>query len=1018
MSYFKHSILASIFMLSGCMESAKPSKATDDTSLEEKKQQALHSAETFYAFPSDGQSDIALNSNVIVTFSHPVKSLDDVVVDLTDSEGNSVALDNLTLLNDKQTITLKPSDKLKSGETYTLTYQVPLHQEQAEADTPVAKAKALLLSVMDEEGDDDNVVPEHMIAKKTMTFTTRSESNSGEFGIDANSMFPSDDLPFTTFTTLRLRFTHDVDIDSLVLGDSFSFKKVGSNVQVPGELIVKGRYLSFDPHVDLENDTQYELVMTSQVKNSWGDNLPEFKKTILARDVGQRSFSTMNVTRNTGEVSAYSGQLTNAVTIQSSLIGSKDTTYVDADLLTELANPGKFVGPSPLTIRKGAIMNASSLDVKVGGVFPTGFKTGDIRMTVISDATGYLIENTSSDHKYAPKQLRLLMDVAMTTDGYEEDGKINGKANGALSQDIMHLDVIGTVRSEGTRLIIDAVGEIDIKILGLETANAQVSFHMESYKAEDAPEIPVDTNSPILQSAYPGVNTSNFSLGDNVTFNFNEPLSRSSIQNLSFIDADNNEIPARIRQDGASVIIDPIDKLSSATNYRVEGNLVDLAGNSLYLQESFSTPHRVQESRSTSPLVMAMLPGYNCSLHEGDSAGYAGNFAGRCKGSQVDDYFTIFELQEDREIFVAFNQQLDEDSLVHGTTCDTGSFRVEVVNSSGQCIETVPGRMEYDNKILTFKPHKPWSDQGDNFYRYSLIPAPNKGLSKGQVNCKDGSAICNESGYPLQTTLLIDNKNFKSDEAQSGPNMRIPFRAKPADNLVFAPLMMPTTDSNYDARWDQDKEPVIEGNYAQLTATDKGGLITYVLLGCNKKETDSTGCHPDKSKTFINGFMPTEIGEYDPVHDRIPVKIHAQQLISSEVKVYPFLIGIQSDVPTATMIMRPIYPKVNGVTQIPEGYIIWNEEEQRLNFKIDLEVYMDSPFMHVTLNLPHNLHDKKIEMNLQGPVEFMPDGRMKISLRNKNNIDLGVRIAGSVATMTLTLASGAVSLQQISMPMK
>jgi len=103
---------------------------------------------------------------------------------------------------------------------------------------------------------------------------------------------------------------------------------------------------------------------------------------------------------------------------------------------------------------------------------------------------------------------------------------------------------------------------------------------------------------------------------------------------------------------------------------------------------------------------------------------------------------------------------------------------------------------------------------------------------------------------------------------------------------------------------------------------------------------------------------------------------------------------------------------------VPTGYIIWNEETEQLNFIIELDVYMDSPNMHVTLDLSHNLHSYPITMDLQGPIEFADDGRMVISLANKNNIDIDVSIGGGTATMTLELVPGAVSLQQISLPMK
>lgn len=1001
MKLFKYSLIASALSLAGCGVELQETETVDTPQVtqEEKRANSLNNTETFYAFPANGQSDVAVNSSVLLSFSHPLDDYESIYLQLTDSTGavvevvetrladSAVAEDEATeesFKNYAHSVAFKPTSALKAGETYTVNYAIKLIDEK-------------------NNGSDFTATDE-------TTFTTRIAADSAEFALDTDGLFPSADLPFTTFTSLRLRLTNEVNTDTLIAGDTFKFQKVGSNEQVAGSLIAKGRYITFDPANDLEDDASYELIITDAVKDTAGNSFSPVSRTFVAAYAGVRSYSTMNVTDNQGVdvASPYSGESFNAVTIQSTLIGNKDTTYVKADLITELANLGQFKGSAPLVIRKGTIMNSTELSVNVGGEFPAGFKTGNIRMTTISDATGYLIDNVNSDHKYAPKQLRLLMDVAMTTDGeLDENGVFkNGMANGALSQNIMHLEILGTVRTVGTKMIIDAIGEIDLAILGVENANAQVSFHMESYTGDTAPTLPVDTISPFLQSAYPDVNTAHFSLGDNINYTYNEPLELTSLQNITLTDADNNVIATRISQDGSAIVIDPVANLASATTYTVRGQLRDLAGNPAYLQQSFSTPYKTQETRATAPLVEGTVPGYTCALTE---ANYGADIAGRCAGGlDSDDKFNIFSLQEDRDIFIAFSQQLDEASLVLGNSCDTGSFRVEIVNTSGTCLETVPGTMSYKNKILTFTPHENWQEQGDNLYRYSLISGQNVG--KGGVDCSNGSAICSEAGYPLQTSMLM------GAEDQGGPDIRIPFRAVPADSFVFNPLMMPTTDTNRDYRWTREQES-LTSNFALLKVKEDSfsGLLSDAQTGC----AIGTSCSEDNSKTFISAFMPTEVGEYDPINNRIPVKIHAQQMISSDVYVAAKLAGIiNSDVPTGTMIMRPRYPVVNGKSVVPTGYIIWNEEEQRLNFKIDLEVYMDSPHMHVTLDLSHNLHSYGIEMNLQGPIEFLGDGRMMISLANKNNIEIGVKIGGESAGMTLELVPGAVQLQQISMPMK
>jgi len=1030
-SLVKSGLFASTVMLAGCGLEPQDNEKVEEPiltaeesrdELAKRRAQSLFDAHEFYSFPSNGQSDVAVNTSVLLSFSHPLDSFTAQNFSLTDSDGNVVEVTSVEVTegsfatdpdNHKANgLAFKPKNALKPGEQYTVTYDIGLINE-AEGNKELTAERT---------------------AQDPLTFTTRLVKYSANFALDTNGFYPTDDLPFTTFTSLRLRMTNEIDIKTLVVGDTFKFQKVGTTDQVAGDLIAKGRYITFDPAVDLDVDATYELIVSNGVKDNQGNSFAGLEKTFTVLDSGEHAFKPMNVTLNNGyQESPYSGELMNAVTIKSVLIGGSDTTYVDSDLITELANLGNFDESAPLVIRKGSILNSSSLTVKVGGEFPTGFDTGNIRMTNISDATGYLINNTSSDHKYAPKQLHLFMDVAMTTDGYDEDGKLNGKANGGLSQNIMHLELMGTVRTEGPTMIIDAVSEIDLKILGVDNAHAQVSFHMESYTEAETPAPAVDALSPVFQSTYPNMYTAHFSLGDNVTITYNEALELASLQNLILKDENGVAVDTFISQDGASIIIDPTDNLMPLTDYTVTGAIKDLAGNSTYVTQAFSTPNKEQgtefeehdeiAARYTAPMVEGMVPGYSCAFEDTD---LGLDIAGRCAGGlETDQKLNIFSLQEDRGIFVAFSQPMDEASIRLGETCNTGSFRVEIVepNGSGNCIETVPGVLKYENKILTFSPNENWQDQGSNVYRYSLISA--EGETKGSVDCATGDVLCSAQGYPLQTSLLIADIH----EDQGGPNMLMPFRAVPADNLVFNPLMMPTTDTNRDYRWDEIKEEVVSGNFAKLSLLETSGLLNRATVGCDLDQT----CSDDYAKTYISGFMPTEVGEYDAVNNRIPVKIHAEQLISSNVNVSARLggnfIGMDSVVPTGTMVMRPLYPiGDDGKTEVPTGYIIWNEEEGRLNFKIDLKIYMDNPFMSVLGGfIEHNLHSYPIEVNLQGPLTFLEDGRMNIELSNLNQITLGVEMEidapilewiGEVAGMTLAIEPGQMSLQQLSQPMK
>jgi hypothetical protein len=140
-------------------------------------------------------------------------------------------------------------------------------------------------------------------------------------------------------------------------------------------------------------------------------------------------------------------------------------------------------------------------------------------------------------------------------------------------------------------------------------------------------------------------------------------------------------------------------------------------------------------------------------------------------------------------------------------------------------------------------------------------------------------------------------------------------------------------------------------NPSALSATDQGEMY----LGFLSATPDITA----GDKSFDEATQPLVAG----------MNVNVTSLFNFSYPIYFGLIaGIENygtemmafnsetSVPTGTMIMRPRYRAVDDKTVVPTGYIIWNEEEGRLNFKIDLEVYMDSPNMHVTGNLSHNLH--------------------------------------------------------------
>jgi hypothetical protein len=83
---------------------------------------------------------------------------------------------------------------------------------------------------------------------------------------------------------------------------------------------------------------------------------------------------------------------------------------------------------------------------------------------------------------------------------------------------------------------------------------------------------------------------------------------------------------------------------------------------------------------------------------------------------------------------------------------------------------------------------------------------------------------------------------------------------------------------------------------------------------------------------------------------------------------------------------------------------------------LGLELYMDAPDMSITLS-SHDLHSKPLSVTLEGPLQFLPDGRIAITLSNtadlavEIHIDAPLGIAGSVK---LIVPKGEMRLQLLS----
>jgi hypothetical protein len=112
-----------------------------------------------------------------------------------------------------------------------------------------------------------------------------------------------------------------------------------------------------------------------------------------------------------------------------------------------------------------------------------------------------------------------------------------------------------------------------------------------------------------------------------------------------------------------------------------------------------------------------------------------------------------------------------------------------------------------------------------------------------------------------------------------------------------------------------------------------------------------------------------------------------------------------------------VYDEIERQGLIP-GWIVPTENGPE--FRADVDLYLDAPYMHIVLSGTHNQHSYPLTMNLSGPLTFLPDGRMAINQLNSNEIDVNVvlGVLGLSPEIYLKIPVGGVKLQYLGEPIK
>jgi methionine-rich copper-binding protein CopC len=942
-----------------------------------------------FTYPADAQVDVPTGAHIVVSFSDPVEASA-----LAMCGGSATAPTGGVCL-------VGPNGVVAVGATI-----VGDDKKAIEIDTTLDAGASYALFV------DAAVAPTAMNLPASGTplvhFTTRSTQPKSappsliavNGGDPAN---PDSFRPMLESTTIELLFSEPLDTRTVALAAGQIELLDSVNQPVAATVLCDGIHVAIDPKTDLTAGKTYILKLGNRLVDRSGQPLVPATVTLAVHDsrAGNPPIAQTLKTRQMGDPGSTvsrTGLPPNTVAISKPLIGSQTANVLDSELATEMGDPKVLGGPIAFTIRKGARLRNSGLEVKLGGQIPVGLQTGEIEIELLTDAGGRLFRNPHQPAEQRPENERapLYMDLSMDIAIYAVDPQ----GNAVLSQTILGLTGVGVVSATDGVLDIETVTSLDLGLLGV--TEAPTNLVLELITETSTSSLAADTMAPTLVATYPGQNEHDLATDSGVDLLFSEPidLDRARAGGLQLQTSAGATVPFVVESRGAAVVVRPVTRLPRGAYKVVFSDVADLAGNAATALNPLNFSTAALASTSTPAAITGSHPGVGCALTGGTMTS-----PGRCvDGAGADDLYHPFTLAADEPAEVTFDQPIVSTSFTLGTACGSGSVRLEEVNAAGTCTAAVKGSLVVHERELRFIPDVPWV--AGKTYRMTLVTG-------GNGNC-DANEICGSSETASFDILHGMNGNGEA----GGPDLVIPFTgAAPIGATFLMVSTAPTTDLNGSSSVDGSEATEDDNRTAMHISATTGAVssATFTTGQCMGRSSGE-GC------MYINGSMATELlpiqmGCALPDGTMVPV---CQPVAIAPSVMYGTSVGMDAvalftlSTSTDTSIMRMREPAMGPIT----GYVYDDNGTPKMMVKLDL--YMDAPDMSITLS-SHDLHSKPISLLLKGPVTFTADGRMSIAVANIADVPIAINITttGFInSTVTLALPVGQMKLHFLSAPLR
>ena len=421
------------------------------------------------------------------------------------------------------------------------------------------------------------------------------------------------------FSTFHLYFDEPLDRGSVVPGFTVLMREAETGDVVDCRVLRKFTVIALDPLEDLTPGVEYEIVVTTGVRDMDGTPIEEevaFSFTPTSTrplhglvveacpTAGPLSSSCDAVDSDDLPISALTGRQVNSMITIGKVLG-ESRTYLSGPLFTELGNSGRETADLiPVVLRAGQTLNATNLAALLGGEIPTGLETGDIAVTLLTDATGFIEDATGeTDALGLRPRVKLTMDASLNA--------ADPQANAAFSQEILGIELSGysEVDPDTGVMRMELGGNAEVWIMGERVASVMTMYQV----APDVfPEPVPDTDPPVVATVTPIDGEELVNTETPIVVNLDEPINPDTPQfAFSLTDESGADVEGDLTVEGGKIVFRPALPLSPRQTFTVSlsDSIYDLAGNQIASPfASTFTTNAAGYDRETGPRIGTTFP--------------------------------------------------------------------------------------------------------------------------------------------------------------------------------------------------------------------------------------------------------------------------------------------------------------------------------------------------------------------------------------------------------------------------